>query len=128
MRRLVELLKQPNYSPYPVEEQVVSIWAGTEGKLDDIPVGDVRRFEAEFLQYLRHSHAGDARRDRRRRRGTTTSSPRCDEAIADFKQMFLAADGGDRRSTRSRPRRWARASRRRETVTRVKCRRPQQAK
>src|SRR5262245_49759973 len=56
--RLVELLKQPNYSPYPVQEQVVSVWAGTEGKIDDVPVGDVRRFEAEFLQYLRHSHAG----------------------------------------------------------------------
>src|SRR5262245_13492582 len=54
--RLVELLKQPNYSPYPVEEQVVSVWAGTEGKLDDIPVGEVRRFETEFLRYLRHSH------------------------------------------------------------------------
>jgi F-type H+-transporting ATPase subunit alpha len=54
--RLVELLKQPNYSPYPVEEEVVSIWAGTSGKLDDIPLGDVRRFEAEFLQYLRHTH------------------------------------------------------------------------
>src|SRR5262245_48127140 len=56
--RLVELLKQPNYSPYPVQEQVVPVWAGTEGKIDDVPVGDVRRFEAEFLQYLRHSHAG----------------------------------------------------------------------
>jgi len=54
--RLVEILKQPNYSPYPVEEQVVSIWSGTSGKLDDIPIGDVRRFEAEFLQYLRHTH------------------------------------------------------------------------
>src|SRR3954469_20409796 len=53
--RLVELLKQPNYSPYPVEEQVVSVWAGTEGKLDDIPVGEVRRFETEFLQFLRRS-------------------------------------------------------------------------
>src|SRR5215207_8552309 len=56
--RLVELLKQPNYSPYPVEEQVVSIWAGTEGKLDDIPIAEVRRFETEFLQYLRHAHQG----------------------------------------------------------------------
>ena len=56
--RLVELLKQPNYSPYPIEEQIVSIWAGTEGKLDDIPVGDVRRFETEFLQNLRHSNKG----------------------------------------------------------------------
>src|SRR5206468_3443591 len=54
--RLVELLKQPNYSPYAVEDEVVSVWAGTEGKLDDVPVGEVRRFESEFLQYLRHSH------------------------------------------------------------------------
>ncbi len=56
--RLVELLKQPNYSPYPVEEQAVSIWAGIEGKLDDIPVGDVRRFEAEFLEHLRRHDKG----------------------------------------------------------------------
>jgi F-type H+-transporting ATPase subunit alpha len=54
--RLVELLKQPNYSPYPVEEEVVSIWMGTTGKVDDIPVADIRRFEREFLDYLRHSH------------------------------------------------------------------------
>jgi F-type H+-transporting ATPase subunit alpha len=56
--RLVELLKQPNYSPYPVEEEVVSIWIGTAGKVDDIPIGDVRRFEREFLDFLRHSHNG----------------------------------------------------------------------
>ena len=51
--RLVELLKQPQYSPFPVEEEVVSIWAGTTGQLDDVPVEDVRRFETEFLDYLR---------------------------------------------------------------------------
>ncbi|HIY65148.1 MAG TPA: F0F1 ATP synthase subunit alpha [Candidatus Agrococcus pullicola] len=51
--RLTELLKQPQYSPYPVEEQVVSIWAGTNGKLDTVPVDDVLRFEAELLEYLR---------------------------------------------------------------------------
>ena len=56
--RLVELLKQPQYSPYPVEEQVVSIWAGTTGQLDDVPVEDIRRFEAEFLDYLRRNHQG----------------------------------------------------------------------
>src|SRR5262245_27863784 len=56
--RLVELLKQPASSPYPAAEQTVAVWAGTEGKIDDVPVGEVRRFEAEFLQYLRHSHAG----------------------------------------------------------------------
>jgi F-type H+-transporting ATPase subunit alpha len=51
--RLVELLKQPQSSPYPVEEQVVSIWTGTTGKLDDIAVEDVRTFEAELLETLR---------------------------------------------------------------------------
>ncbi|MFZ4895868.1 F0F1 ATP synthase subunit alpha [Plantibacter sp. Mn2098] len=50
--RLTELLKQPQYSPYPVEEQVVSIWAGTKGKLDEVPVEDVLRFERELLDYL----------------------------------------------------------------------------
>ncbi|GAA5027780.1 F0F1 ATP synthase subunit alpha [Terrabacter aeriphilus] len=51
--RLVELLKQPQSSPYPVEEQVVSIWAGTTGKLDDVAVEDVRTFESELLETLR---------------------------------------------------------------------------
>ncbi|WP_345802018.1 F0F1 ATP synthase subunit alpha [Microbacterium sp. AZCO] len=53
--RLTELLKQPQYSPYPVEEQVVSIWAGTNGKLDSIEVEDVLRFERELLDYLRRN-------------------------------------------------------------------------
>jgi F-type H+-transporting ATPase subunit alpha len=56
--RLVELLKQPQYSPFPVEEEVVSIWAGTTGQFDDVPVEDVRRFEAEFLDYLRREQDG----------------------------------------------------------------------
>src|SRR5256886_10244456 len=43
--RLVELLKQPNYSPYAVEAEVVSVWLGTAGKIDDLAIGDVRRFE-----------------------------------------------------------------------------------
>src|SRR6187431_606551 len=53
--RLTELLKQPQYSPYPVEEQVVSIWAGTNGKLDSIEVEDVLPFERELLDYLRRN-------------------------------------------------------------------------
>ncbi|MGN8048540.1 F0F1 ATP synthase subunit alpha [Curtobacterium sp. 22159] len=53
--RLTELLKQPQYSPYPVEEQVVSIWAGTNGKLDEVPVSDVLRFESELLDHLRRN-------------------------------------------------------------------------
>ena len=55
--RLVELLKQPLNSPMPVEEQVVSIFAGTKGYLDDIPVGDVRRFESELLEHMRSRHS-----------------------------------------------------------------------
>ncbi|TKJ18666.1 F0F1 ATP synthase subunit alpha [Blastococcus sp. CCUG 61487] len=51
-QRLVELLKQGQYSPFPVERQVVSLWLGTTGKLDRVPVGDVRRFEAEFLDFV----------------------------------------------------------------------------
>jgi F-type H+-transporting ATPase subunit alpha len=53
--RLTELLKQPQYDPYPVEEQVVSIWAGTNGKLDSIAVEDVLRFERELLDYLKRN-------------------------------------------------------------------------
>ncbi|MBE9403089.1 F0F1 ATP synthase subunit alpha [Brachybacterium sp. p3-SID1565] len=53
--RLMELLKQAQYSPFPVEEQVVSIWAGTTGKFDDIEVEDVREFEAQLLEHLRHN-------------------------------------------------------------------------
>jgi F-type H+/Na+-transporting ATPase subunit alpha len=53
--RLTELLKQPQYSPYPVEEQVVSIWAGTRGKLDTIPVEDILKFESELLDHLRRN-------------------------------------------------------------------------
>ncbi len=50
--RMVELLKQGQYSPYSVERQAASIWAGTTGKMDSIPVADIRRFEAEFLDYI----------------------------------------------------------------------------
>src|SRR6201996_4788034 len=53
--RLTELLKQPQYSPFPVEEQVVSIWSGTNGKFDEVAVEDVLRFERELLEYLKHS-------------------------------------------------------------------------
>ncbi|SCL13063.1 F0F1 ATP synthase subunit alpha [Micromonospora inyonensis] len=86
--RLVELLKQPNYSPYPVQEQVVSVWAGTEGKLDDVPVGEIRRFESEFLQYLRHKHEGvlAAIADNTWDDEIVGS---LDRAITEFKQVFL---------------------------------------
>jgi len=55
--RLVELLKQPQYDPFPVNKQVVSIWAGGSGGLDDVPLEDIRRFEAEFLDFLGRERA-----------------------------------------------------------------------
>ena len=57
-QRLVELLKQGQYSPFPVEREVVSLWLGTTGKLDVVPVGDVRRFESEFLDFVARSDDG----------------------------------------------------------------------
>ena len=54
--RLTELLKQKQYSPMPFEEQTASIFAGTNGYLDNIPVGDVTRFEQEMVHFLRNSH------------------------------------------------------------------------
>ncbi|MBK5216198.1 MAG: F0F1 ATP synthase subunit alpha, partial [Propionibacteriales bacterium] len=56
--RLMALFKQGQYAPFPVENQVVSIWAGTSGKLDAVPVEDIGRFEAEFLDYVKRSHGG----------------------------------------------------------------------
>ena len=50
--RMVELLKQGQYSPYSLENQIVSIWAGTSGALDSVPVVDIRRFESELLDFI----------------------------------------------------------------------------
>ena len=55
--RLVELLKQPQYSPFSVPEQTVSLWSGTTGQLDEVPIEDVRRFESEFLDYVKREHS-----------------------------------------------------------------------
>ncbi|HEY0888378.1 MAG TPA: F0F1 ATP synthase subunit alpha [Nocardioides sp.] len=57
-QRLMALLKQPAYSPYPVEEMTVSLWLGTSGRLDRVPVVDVLKFEHEFLDYLRRTESG----------------------------------------------------------------------
>src|SRR4051812_31341280 len=89
--RLVELLKQSNYSPYPVEEQVVSVWIGTEGKIDDIPVAEVRRFETEFLQFLRHSRKETLASIAANNWDDDIASA-LDSAIGEFKSLFLAGD------------------------------------
>jgi F-type H+-transporting ATPase subunit alpha len=53
---MTEVLKQPQYNPLPIEEEVAILWAGTSGKLDDVPVDRIRAFESQYLEYLRTSH------------------------------------------------------------------------
>ena len=85
--RLTELLRQPQYTPYAVEEQVVSIWAGTSGHLDDIEVSDVLRFEEGFIEYLRHktSVLTDIASSGKLEDDTVTALK---TAVAEFKQGF----------------------------------------
>ena len=91
--RLVELLKQPQYSPFPVEREVVSIWAGTSGELDVVPVADIRKFEREFLDYVGHSHAGiyDAILQTGKLEDDTVEALK--RAIGQFKNEYQTSEG-----------------------------------
>ncbi|MCE2764984.1 MAG: F0F1 ATP synthase subunit alpha [Ilumatobacteraceae bacterium] len=85
--RLVELLKQPLNSPMPVEEQVVSIFAGTKGYLDDIAVSDVRRFENELLDFMRTRHGSVLSDLRTKKVGDDLAG-----IVQAFKDGFVAAN------------------------------------
>jgi F-type H+-transporting ATPase subunit alpha len=90
--RLTELLRQPQYSPYPVQDQVVSIWAGTNGKLDDVPVEDVLRFERELLDYLaRNTEVLNTIRDTNVLDDDTKKA--LDAAVDEFSKGFLTGEG-----------------------------------
>jgi F-type H+-transporting ATPase subunit alpha len=91
--RLVELLKQPQYSPFPVEEQVVSIWAGGNGYLDDVPVEDVSRFETDFLDYLRRSHAGILQTIRESLALAEDTVTALKDAVEEFRKGFETSSG-----------------------------------
>src|SRR5690348_5465609 len=91
--RLVELLKQPQYRPFPVEEQVVSIWAGSNGYLDDVPVDDISRFEADFLDYLRRSHAGILETIRESLALTEDTVTALKDAVEEFRKGFETSSG-----------------------------------
>ncbi|MEQ7129257.1 F0F1 ATP synthase subunit alpha [Actinopolymorpha sp. B11F2] len=92
-RRLTELLKQPQASPFPDEEQVVSIWVGTAGKLDEVPVEDVSRFEAELLDFLRRERAGILEAIRETTDFSDDTAKALDEAVTDFKATFETSEG-----------------------------------
>jgi F-type H+-transporting ATPase subunit alpha len=91
--RLVELLKQPQYRPFPVEEQVVSIWAGSNGYLDDVPVDDIGRFETDFLDYLRRSHAGILQTIRESLALTEDTVTALKDAVEEFRKGFETSSG-----------------------------------
>ena len=87
--RMVELLKQGQYSPYSLERQIVSIWAGTSGALDDVAVADIRRFESELLDYIGRERKAifDVISETKQLEDDTVAS--MVEAVASFKTRFV---------------------------------------
>ncbi|NAZ82541.1 F0F1 ATP synthase subunit alpha [Kineococcus sp. R8] len=90
--RLVELLKQPQYTPFSVEEQVVSIWAGTTGQLDTVPVSDINRFEREFLDYVRRNHPEVLQGIRESKQFSDGAKDELKKAVDAFKPQFGTAE------------------------------------
>lgn len=90
--RLTELLRQKQYSPYPIEDQVVSVWAGTNGHFDEVPVEDVLRFEGELLDHLRHHSSILQTISETQKFDDDTAAALTDE-IGTFKQGFQTSDG-----------------------------------
>ena len=91
-QRLMALLKQPAYSPYPLEDMVVSMWLGTTGRLDRVPVGDVIRFEQEFIDYVRRSHEGILSSIRETQKFEDEAG--LESAYDSFLNQFETSDGG----------------------------------
>ncbi|MGH3882891.1 MAG: F0F1 ATP synthase subunit alpha [Pseudonocardiaceae bacterium] len=91
--RLTELLKQGQYAPMPVEEQVVSIFLGTRGHLDDVAVDDVRRFESDFLTDVRRNHQDILDTIRETKQFSDETEQQVVDAVTVFKKQFTTADG-----------------------------------
>jgi F-type H+/Na+-transporting ATPase subunit alpha len=91
--RLVELLKQPQGSPFPVEQEVVSVWAGTSGELDEVPVDDIRRFEREFLDYVEREESGLLTSIRETGKLSDDGLTSLKNAITEFKKGFQTSEG-----------------------------------
>jgi len=91
--RLVELLKQGQYQPQSMEREAVSVWSGTSGNLDDVPVEDIRRFDAEFLDHVERNHNAifDSIRTSTDLSDDNISS--LEKAIGDFKKQFRTSAG-----------------------------------
>ncbi len=91
--RLVELLKQPQYSPMSVEDQVVAIFLGTKGHLDSVPVADVSRFESEFIEHLKASESPVLGEIHTSQKLSEETQATLERIVADFKKGFATTDG-----------------------------------
>jgi F-type H+-transporting ATPase subunit alpha len=87
-QRLTELLKQNQFSPLPVEKQVVSIYTGVNGHLDDVAVRDIRKFESEFLSFVENTQGSILQAIRDKKELTNELKQQLDAVIKDFKQRF----------------------------------------
>jgi F-type H+-transporting ATPase subunit alpha len=92
--RMVELLKQPQYQPSPVEDQVIAIWTGANGHLDDVAVEDVRRFEQELLEFMRTRKPEIGKAIVEGGALSDEIEEQLKEAVLDFKQGFQSSEGG----------------------------------
>src|ERR1700716_2312975 len=90
-QRLVEILKQPQYQPMNVENQVLVIWAASNGYADDVAVEDVRNFEAELLKFIENSHPGLLQSIREKKSLTEDIISDLKQALADFKDRWAEA-------------------------------------
>lgn len=86
--RLVEILKQPQYEPALVEDQVMAIFAGINGFLDDIPVDKIKKFEKEFLAFMKQKHASISLEINEKKKIDQELSSKLENAIREFKQIF----------------------------------------
>ncbi len=89
-QRMTEILKQPEFGPVPVEEQVVILYAGSSGALDDVPLPRVADFEKKYLAHLRANHADVLKSIRTDKKWTDALQAQCDQICAKFKKEFLA--------------------------------------
>ncbi|GHJ36064.1 F0F1 ATP synthase subunit alpha [Streptomyces sp. TS71-3] len=92
-QRMVELLKQAQYAPYPTEDQVISIWSGTNGKMDDVPVADVRRFERELIDYMHREQKPLLTNIVEGGKMPDETIQKLSEAVDTFKKQFETSDG-----------------------------------
>ncbi len=91
--RLVELLKQGQYEPQSMEREAVSVWSGTSGNIDDVPIEDIRRFDIEFLDHIDRNHNGIFEDIRSTTDLSDENISKLEKAIGDFKKQFRTTAG-----------------------------------